>query len=657
MSTPELLYKKKKLLPYIVLLIPAAIYLNTLFNDFALDDSIVITDNVFVKKGFDGIKEIFSTESFTGFFKQKKELVQGSRYRPLSIATFAVEYALWGMNPGLSHLINLILYCLLCLVLFRTLQQILLLFGVDQKSIPIAFIATLIWAMHPIHTEVVANIKGRDEVLAVLFLMLSIQFFLRYVTGTSLMTLLWTGIFLFLALLSKENALTALPMAFLLLLMIYPRNTFKNSIIGLLVVLTVAAIYLWIRWKVAGAFSGIESDELMNNPFLNADSHQKTATIFYTLLLYLKLLFFPHPLTYDYYPYHIELYEWSNIWVVISAILHFILILIGILNIRKNRILSFGILFYCITLFPVSNLLVNIGSFMNERFLFLPSIGFVLLAGSFFVWLFSVLIKPWQINIVTTLLVGIAIVFSVLTIIRNTQWKDNYTLFTHDVKISKNSAKGNCTAGGILLERAQNSSDAKTKKQLLKQSETHLSKALEIYPNYIDALLLEGNVQYEMDQDIEKVLIPYKKLLSLSPGYELALNNLKKMLASSQNANQRKLGYTYILKQYPNDFEANYQLGVTYGKMTGQLDSSILYLRQALREEPENTLVNRDLGVAYAMSGKYKESLPLFKNALKLNSNDPDNYINLGITYQKLGRVAESQAMFSKAETIKQSMK
>jgi hypothetical protein len=103
-----------KLLKYILFFIPFLLYINTLRNNYALDDSIVITENLYVQKGISGIKDIFSNDTFTGFFKMKKDLVQGGRYRPLSLATFAIEKSLWGNRPYLSHLINALLYSLLC---------------------------------------------------------------------------------------------------------------------------------------------------------------------------------------------------------------------------------------------------------------------------------------------------------------------------------------------------------------------------------------------------------------------------------------------------------------------------------------------------------------------------------------------------------------
>lgn len=645
--------KKRNLFPVIILTVSVLIYCNTLFNRYALDDSIVITDNIFVKKGFAGIKDIFTTETFTGFFKQKKELVQGGRYRPLSVATFALEYELWGLKPGISHTINIFLYSLLCLLLFKTVQQVLIFLGIEQKSRGIAFLATLIYSVHPVHTEVVANLKGRDELLTVLFFLWSLLLFLQYLEKPLLKKAILSGLFLFIALLSKENALALIPVILLLFVIKYSKVSFKKFSLGFLILSAASLIYMIIRFKIAGGFSAPETNELMNNPYLLASTQQKTATIMYTQLIYFKLLFFPHPLTYDYYPYHITLHNWSDPWVLLSLTLHFPIVFYGIIKMKSKPVLSFGILFYFITLLPVSNLIVNIGSFMNERFLFLPSIGFTLLLGAFFYHLLIHSHKKWSLGFIVCIYMALITSFSVKTIVRNTQWKDNYTLFTHDVMVSKNSAKGNCTAGGALLEKAQEITDPNEREKLLIRSIKHLNHSISIYPNYVDALLLLGNAHFELDKNLPEVLKYYKKLLMLAPGHDVALNNLKKMLALSDNADYRKSGYIYLLTWLPEDFDVNYQLGVTYGKMLNQLDSSRLFLKRALKVRPDSKTVNRDLGVAFAMSSQYLESLSYFEKALQLDPEDPENYINLGITYQNLGRLHEAKAMFEKAEAIK----
>ncbi len=642
-----------KLLKILVFAIPLLLYINTLRNDYALDDSIVITENIYVQEGIRGLKDIFSNDSFTGFFKKKKDLVQGGRYRPFSVATFAMEKSVWNNNPAISHLINALIYSLLCLILFHTLHQVFVYLAKEDIAIPVAFISTLIFAAHPVHTEVVANIKGRDELLAVLFGLLSLHLLLKYIRFGKTQHVLLSGILLFAGLLSKENALAFLFVPALLIVLKYHAKLKSRYAAGFLVLGMVSCLYLIIRWKVVGGFSTGRVNELLNNPFLNAQENQKIPTILYTLLLYLKLLVFPHPLTYDYYPYHIALQTWSNPLVIISLVLYLILLVLPFYYFRKKKSITFGIAFFLITLLPVSNLLVNIGTFMNERFLFLPSIGFAMVAGCLVYSFMENKAKKSSVKALTKLaFLAILLLFSAKTVVRNCDWKNNFTLFTHDVEISSGSAKGNCTAGGALLEKGQVEKNETKKQDYLVRSIEHLHTALKIYPDYVDALLLLGNAYYHYNKNYEMLCACYERIFVLAPKYDLAYSNLNTMLVSEKNPEPRKTGYHLLLRYKSDDFEANYQLGSTYGKMLNQFDSAQIYLSEAVRIRPGSKLANRDMGVACALTGNYTKSLPYFEKVLKIDAADPANYINLGITYQNLGNQKKAAELFREAERL-----
>lgn len=344
-SRLQLLSKSENPIIWLLFLITLIVYGNSVFNDYALDDSLVITQNDFVKKGLSGIKDIFTTDSFTGFFKQDKELVQGGRYRPLSLATFAAEYSLWGLKPALSHSINVLIFGLLIITLLKTLKTVFRFLMPNQEWALVTFFGTLIFAVHPVHTEVVANIKGRDELLAVLFMLLSLVFSIRSLVSPSIKNIAAAGLLFFAALLSKENALALLAIFPVILLLDFRRTKFLRFALTLFVLIISASLYLIIRIRVTGGLTEGVSDELMNNPFLHADPGQKSATILYTLILYLKLLVFPHPLTYDYYPYHIDLREWDDIAVLFSLFLNAGLIALSIMIHKKNRFVAFGMLF------------------------------------------------------------------------------------------------------------------------------------------------------------------------------------------------------------------------------------------------------------------------------------------------------------------------
>lgn len=652
--TSDKIFNRPGALKLIVILLPLLLYLNTVQNEYALDDSIVITQNIFVQKGINGLKEIFSADTFTGFFREKKDLVEGSRYRPLSVATFAVEYQLWGLKPGLSHLINVIIYAVLCLFFFNTLLHLLTYFGTRKNSFQIAFLASLIFIVHPVHTEVVANIKGRDELLAVLCFLATLNFFLRYMENSKITYAVFSGISVFAGLLSKENTLFIWPVLTIMILLNFRRYPIKRYVPALLLPAAATVAYMLIRISAVGEISTPGSEELMNNPYLHASGGQKYATILYTLLLYLKLLFFPHPLTYDYYPYHISLHNWSDLLVILSLIVHAGLVVLSIRISRRHSLIAFGIFFYLVTLLPLTNLLVNIGSFMNERFLFLPGIGFSIVSGTIVAGLiFRDRRDSYQSKLAIALFTIIFLLFAAKTISRNTHWKNNFTLFTHDVKVSQGSAKGNCAAGGVLYETALTLKDKAEKLKMLEESIGYLQKSVEIYPGYIDALLLLGNASFEYNRDFQTVNTCYNTIFQLAPGYKLAISNYTNILTQCIDPLVRKAGFRKIIQLEPDNFEANYQLGITYGKMLGRLDSATMYLLKAVRISPENSGANRDLGVAFAMSGNYEAALPCFEKVIQLDPGNPDNYINLGVTYQNMGQNRKAAGMFSKAEELR----
>ena len=192
----------KKMHLILIFVLSSVLYANTLGHQYAVDDSIVILRNEFTKKGFKGMRGIWTKDTFTGFFGSKRNLVAGGRYRPLSVASFAIELQLFGKvitdrngkpildkegdvnytgNPFISHFVNMLLYAWLCIVIYLMLLQM---FNPKNeqdnlKGYFIALTGALLYAAHPIHTEAVANIKGRDEIMVLLGSVLAVYWVLK----------------------------------------------------------------------------------------------------------------------------------------------------------------------------------------------------------------------------------------------------------------------------------------------------------------------------------------------------------------------------------------------------------------------------------------------------------------------------------------------
>ena len=594
--TPSEPFWKPYWLPATLLfLLAIALYAYSTTFEYVLDDQIVLTNNNYTKKGINGIQEILTTESMSGRFGGQQDLIVGGRYRPLSIVTFALEYQFFGLNPFVSHLINVLLYGLLGLLLFRVMGFVFPIQGAWYRSL--AFWATLLFIVHPVHTEVVANVKGRDEIMTVMGALGALYFSLRYVSSAKIIHLFLSGIVLFLALLSKENALTFL--AIVPITLYYFKNaSFKQLGATLIPLLLAAVAYLVIRYQVIGYFlsaDGKEITDIMNNPFYGLSASDKMATVFSTLGLYLKLLFFPHPLTHDYYPYQIPIINWGDMRAIIPLVLHISLGGIALLGIKKKSVLSYGILFYLATMSITSNVPFTVGTFMNERFLFLPSIGFCVVLA----WLLLDKVPTWWSNkkLATAVGIGIASLFTLgfswKTLDRVPDWKNRLTLNLSGATASPNSARANCFLGtAIFEEEYRNEKDRETQKALIKEIAYFIDRSLSIHPKYGSALIMHSGVvaeEYKFDRDLDKLLAEFKSILQRKSNVPFIGQYIEYLLGTASN-------------QKIADF--CYQIGYEhFTQTTRNYTDAIKYLKYGLQALPNDRRLIQSIGNTYQLMG------------------------------------------------------
>ncbi len=594
---------------WMIAILGCILYANTLFHDFTIDDAIVITDNMFTTKGIAGIPGILQYDTFYGFFKEagKANLVAGGRYRPFTLVMFAMEYQLFGNTPFFGHLINVLLYLLTGIVLYKLLKLFFRDY-VNTLSALLALLTALLFVAHPIHVEAVANIKGRDEIMALLC-SLSATYFLFRFEGQPLSKYLWyAGGLFFIALLSKENSITFLgiiPMSFYC----FRQVNLTNLVKILLPILVATVLFLVLRTAVIGTQTGNAPLELMNNPFLKLEGgkyipfsfNEKMATIFFTLGKYLQLLIVPHPLTHDYYPRHIEIMSFSDLSAVFSLLAYCVLLGYGIFLTAKKHIAGYAILFYLFSLSIVSNLIFPIGTNMSERFLFMPSVGFCLLAA----WLLMKLPRSAM-----TMLAGVIVLaFGYKTITRNMVWKDNFTLFTTDVLVSKNSAKLCNAVGGDLIRVYSEEKNPVVKKQKLTEAITYLKRAIEIHPIYKNAYLLMGNGYYYLGEYALSVAA-YQDALKIDPQYKDALNNLPISLRD---------------------------LGRQYGEVKNDLEQSIFFLTEAYKLKNDDVETIRLLGVANGIKGNHQDAAKYFKRLTEIEPNNARAWLDLGTATISMG--------------------
>lgn len=605
------------------------LYVNTFNHDYTQDDAIVITDNMFTKEGISGIPGLLKYDTFYGFFKVegKAQLVSGGRYRPLTPVMFALEYQLFGENPMAGHILNAIFYGLTIVTLFLLLFQLFSRKESEMTAIWIALAASAIFAAHPLHTEAVANIKGRDEIIALLASLLALHLSLKSYFEKNNGLLVLAAVIFFLGLLSKENTITFLaiiPITFYF----FTKAKLNDIFIRLLPFVAVTLIFLIIRGQILGWSLGEPPGELMNNPFLKIEggrwvpfsSGEKLATIMFTLGKYVQLLFFPHPLTHDYYPYQVGIRTFADPMVLGSLLLYGGLAAVAVLGWKKKSPVAFGIAFYLITLSIVSNIVFPVGTNMSERFMFMPSVGFAIAVS----WLVYQLTKMASINRFLLIIGLITLLFSIKTFDRNGVWKDNFTLFTTDVQVSKNSAKLRNAAGGALSTEASGEQNVQKKNAMLAEAIGHLNEAIRIHPTYKNAYLIRGNCHNWLKQ-YDNAIADYNYALQLDSGYEDARKNL---------------GITYR------------EAGEYFGKEKGDLNKALVYLTKAYEMNPNEYSTVRLMGVAYGMGGDTNKALEYFTKCTQLEPENAFAWFDLGIAYFNAGNTELGNTYINKARSI-----
>ena len=574
--------------------ISVILYAQTVDYGYVLDDTIVIDDNQFTSKGVSGIWDIMTTESMTGYFGEQKNLVQGNRFRPLSLVSFAIEIELFGKSPKVAHINNVIIYGITCMILFWMLY-LLLQYRDDNRDtwLGIAFVAALLYTIHPIHTEAVANIKGRDEVMALLFSLLAVIGSIKYVYSHKKGYLIGVALVYLLGLLSKENAITFLAIIPASMYFFTPAEKRDYYLVMSTLLITTIA-YLGYRFSVAGVpdFS-VEITDVMNNPFYGMSGDQKLATISYTLLKYLGLSIVPHPLTHDYYPYAIPILNWGDYRAILGLVAHIGLVVIMFWKWRSKSMISYGILFYLAALSIVSNVVINVGTFMNERFIFISTVGSVLILVYLLLGKLAHRKSPIGKYISYGILGLIIIGYSYKTYTRIPAWESALSLNQSAILVSKNSARANSFMSTALYNQAKTETDRERRKEMYDQAAGYAHQATIILPNYKNAHLMKAGIAAEIHKlggDLPTLLQSLSEVAVARPDVSFVIEYMDYLKGGRISDEElinwyHKVGYQKLFKEKLNQRWAMH------------------YLTKAFEIDTSNPKINQAIGEVYQYMG------------------------------------------------------
>ncbi|MDR3235350.1 MAG: hypothetical protein LBT48_01290 [Prevotellaceae bacterium] len=737
----------------VLLAVIFAFYGNTLFNHYALDDTMVITQNEFVKSGVRGIPKIFKHDSFLGRYGDVQINLPGGRYRPLSVAMLTVEYDLFtndstkqvindkiahGTNdddapllvktplPVVNHLMNIVLYALTVFVLLLILLRLFPLEDVGgwRALCNVPVLIALLFIAHPLHSEVVANIKGRDEIMTLLGALGALYFTLKYLDTNKIDYLGFSFIAFLCGLFSKENAMTFLVVipvtiyffrqanvrfllcALVSAVLVFPffkgqaglsfitvvpllvcllmSSQSKRNVKAMLPLYAAGVIFLLIRQSAIN-LEPLPETELMNNPFMYMTGGQKWASVLYVLGRYIWLQFFPYPLTTDYYPYHIpargdigdfvptaatryypdsvSMMDFTNPWVILCVLLYVFLAIYTVRGIFRKDKYAYAVLWFAVPLSIVSNVFVQVGTFMNERFVFISSIGFCMALAFFLVhqlpkWVHS---APLYKGIVVGFLLLVLGLYGANTVARNKAWYDDFTLSTTDVKISPESAKANYDAARVYNIEFQKTTDSTARDSIIRIINNYAQRAVDIHPNYENALILlawsNGVLSRPTDSSVKYLL----RLVGWNPYNPAAYRHLWVATSHYGNDVARKISIWEWVAKYTADrkasnFETNYYLASLYAESQRYADAAPYFEKAANYKHDNRISAMMGAGAMYANSGQPVKGIEWFEEVVKLVPSDTTAWRNLRNVYTIVGDKAKAQSAQQRYESLKASM-
>ncbi len=596
------------------------LYANTFGHQYCLDDYSVIKENWVTQGGLKNIGLIFSTEYRYGAWNSP-----GSLYRPFALLIFALQWQLWPDNPAVGHVMNALMYGWTGWLLWVTWRRILVAYPPILPALAVLFFMT-----HPVHTEVVANIKSLDEILALFFCTAVLWSVWRY-WDTGRKGFVGLAVLLYaLALFSKESAITFLAIIPLTVWFFTDRSVGQNARLSALFLLP-AALFLLARHLVLSAQPYPEVFSVLDNFIVGAkDSATRLASAFMMCGLYLKTLIFPYPLVSDRgYP-QMTLVTFAD-WRALAGFFAYVgMFAWALWHLRRKHILSYAILFYLVAFSLFSNIFILIGTSYGERLLYAPSWGFALALAAVITGALRLsghpersptqqILNPNNKGVWVWSLAGfILLLYSIQTIRRNPVWHTSYTLYKADIPHSPNCAKLNFHMGietikdGFIEETGQVTDSAWVRKAI-----AYHTRAIELYPQYHDAFGSRGLAYFRLGQ-YDSAYHDYLQALRYRPNDDKVLSNL---------------GFIYFLRR--------------------QLDSAETVYRKSIAANPRFIDARRNLGAVLAMQRRFPEAIQEWKEGLKYEPNNTTLLHYIGSAYNDMGRPEEAKPWLERAEAAR----
>lgn len=645
-------------------LLAFAQYAPSIGYDFAWDDDIVILHNQRVQQGFASIPGHFA-------FRTRAQFEDFTGYRPVTMTSFSIDVGLFGLSPRASHAVNVLLYAVLVVVLFRTLRRLF-----PDFHAAFAFFVTLLFLVHPIHVEAVANVKSRDEILALLFALLALGQFVQLHRSGKWWRLGLATLFLTLGALSKEGALTYLAVIPVTVVTLLDggwraKARLLAQFAGLLLLLV--GVFWLLTGKLPGSPSPVsttgyqESQTLGNCMATDAFENDWERIGNSTFLYWENVGKFCYPVDlvyfsgYDMYP----LKDWTADRLLLGPMFLAIVVLLiwSLFWLRRWRPLAFGFWYFCVTiaiyLQPPGFLLADT---IADRFLFMPSVGLCVLTVYLAYRLLRIDLQKSPLDafrgvkgaiprVGRTAAMAFSIGLALLSLVlggmsfsRSAVWKDNLTLFSHDLPLLENCARAHYYYASELVKGLPTSRNPVGDKA---EIERHYLRAIAITPQSYYAYLRLGQF-YNNERLYAKAADLMEEALRLYPAQAdiwtlrgMGLYYLAKYSEAAAALEQAKLLAPELLDNW--EFLARaYERG-------REFDKALATLREAMQRNPVHTLFYDVLSDTYFDMGDQVQAFATMQQLLQMEPDNPGWWRKIIGRYQMVGDDANAAAYYQEA--------
>ncbi|MDQ6622343.1 MAG: tetratricopeptide repeat protein [Verrucomicrobiota bacterium] len=570
----------------LVFIVACVVYLNSLGGAFVSDDRPLILDHPYTQHLRD-FPAIFTAGHYAG---------KGG-YRPLTTSSFALNYQLGGTNPWSYHLVNLLLHGLVSVLVYLLVLQIF-------QAQPAALIAALLFAVHPVHSEAVAWISGRAELLAALF---SLGSWLVYLRGRFFAVAL---VLFFAGLLSKENALVLPLLVIAGDLYLSRRGEASRAVSARLKYYAgfagVIAFYFVFRWALYHhtILRGTGGIAFIDNPAAQTSIGVRVMTALKILGEYFQLLLWPRHLTADYSFNAVPLvHNLGDPGFLFGCAL--VLVLLGILfaSFFARDTIWLAIAFAFIAMAPTANFFVPIGTIKAERLLYLPSVGFCMAVGLICARL--ELRRPLRLAANAIMVVAL-LLLSVRTWVRNADWQTELTLWAATARTAPENFRAQSLLGSLYLKSSAS------------------------------AAAIAAN----------------QRALAINPSSEDALLNLGVALVQAGRISEAMELYERAIADHPERASFHLNLGLAYA-LRGDILSAAESFRDASKLDPASAVAHFNLGLALSRMGNKTEALENYRRATELKPDYAEAWNALGALSLKLGKKEEARAALKRALALR----